>query len=153
MNTGYRGMLRDRLLPSWNLALLWCKVKERWIEKVYKDTISKTPMSLRSEMCKFITGHKNKYGIACSFFLTVDPDGFLFGDDKIEYNMWRNVSKWVDWFSKNQIFIYDTLSDVLKNHHIFCEIVDEMCKHYNNIDKKLIEFMIKNKHIYYGTAK
>lgn len=153
MNTGYRGMLRDRLLPSWNLALLWCKVKERWIEKVYKDIISKTPKPLRSDICKFVTGHKNKDGITCSFFSTVDPDGFLFGDNKIEYDMWRNVSKWVNWFSKNQMFIYDTLSDVLKNHYIFCEIVDEMCKHYNNIDKKLIEFMIKNKHIYYGTTK
>lgn len=153
MNTGYRGMLRDRLLPSWNLALLWCKVKERWIEKVYKDIISKTPQSLRSDMCKFVTGHKNKDGITCSFFSTIDPDGFLLGDDKIEYDMWRSVSKWIDWFSKNQMFIYDTLSDILKNHDIFCEIVDEMCKRYHNIDKKLIEFMIKNKHIYYGTTK
>lgn len=153
MNTGYRGMLRDRLLPSWNLALLWCKVKERWIEKVYKDIISKTPQSLRSDMCKFVTGHKNKDGVTCSFFSTIDPDGFLLGDDKIEYDMWRSVSKWIDWFSKNQMFIYDTLSDILKNHDIFCEIVDEMCKRYHNIDKKLIEFMIKNKHIYYGTTK
>lgn len=146
-------MLRDRLLPSWNLALLWCKVKERWIEKVYKDIISKTPQSLRSDMCKFVTGHKNKDGVTCSFFSTIDPDGFLLGDDKIEYDMWRSVSKWIDWFSKNQMFIYDTLSDILKNHDIFCEIVDEMCKRYHNIDKKLIEFMIKNKHIYYGTTK
>lgn len=152
MNTGYRGMLRDRLLPSWNLALLWCKVKERWIEKVYKDIISKTPMSLRSDMCKFVTGHKNKDGIICSFWTTIDPDGWLYGENREEYNMWRNVSKWIDWFSKHQMFIYDSLQSIEEKQHVFDNILENMCKLYPHINKNLLAFMVKNKHIYYGTT-
>lgn len=151
MNKGYRGMLRDRLLPSWNLALLWCKVKNRWIEKAYRENIANMPKPLRSDLCKFITGHKNKNGITCTFWATIDPDGWLYGENREEYNMWRSVSKWVSWFSENQIFIYDSLNHILDKHNIFNEIVEELCKEYPKIDKKLLTFMIKNKHIYYGT--
>lgn len=150
MNKGYKAMLRDRLLPSWNLALLWCKVKNRWIERAYAENIATSPKPLRSDLCKFITGRKKNCGVTCSFWTTIDPDGFLFGENREEYNMWKNVQKWVDWFSKNQIFIYDTLQDIIKIHSPE-EILEELCKKYPRIDRKLLTFMIKNKHIYYGT--
>lgn len=151
MNKGYRGMLRDRLLPSWNLALLWCKVKNRWVEKAYQENIACAGMALRSELCKFVTGHKNKYGITATFMSTVDPDGLLYGDNRKEYEMWRNVSKWVDWFSKNQMFIYD----IIQNYYSKGNTDEEIIKffRYPNVDKKLLTFMIKNKHIYYGTKQ
>lgn len=151
MNKGYKAMLRDRLLPSWNLALLWCKVKNRWIERAYAENIANTPKPLRSDLCKFITGRKKNYGVTCSFWTTIDPDGFLFGEDREEYNMWKNVQKWVDWFSQNQIFIYNTLQDIEKTQYIFDNILDTLCKKYPHIDRKLLTFMIKNKHIYYDT--
>ena len=150
MNKGYRGMLRDRLLPSWNLALLWCKVKNRWVERAYIENIATAPKPLRSDLCKSITDRKKNCGVTCSFWTTIDPDGFLFGENREEYNMWKNVQKWVDWFSKNQIFIYDTLQDIIKIYSSE-EILEELCKKYPRIDRKLLTFMIKNKHIYYGT--
>lgn len=153
MNKGYRGMLRDRLLPSWNLALLWCKVKNRWIERAYRENIANMPKPLRSDLCKFITGHKNKNGITCSFWTTIDPDGWLYGENREEYNMWRNVSKWVDWFSKHQIFIYDSLQSIEERQHVFDNILENMCKLHPHINKNLLAFMIKNKHIYYGTKQ
>lgn len=149
MNKGYRGMLRDRLLPSWNLALLWCKVKNRWIERVYHEIIINNPKPLRSELCKFMTGHKNKNGITCTFWATVDPDGWLYGENREEYNMWRNVYKWVNWFSQHQMFIYDIIQDYYSKGNTDEYIIETL--RYPGVDKKLLTFMIKNKHIYYGT--
>ena len=150
MNNGYKGMLRDRLLPSWNLALLWCKVKQRWIDIVYERNIKNISKELRSENCKFLTGHKNKHGVAGTFMRSVDPNGFLLGDNSEEYYMWINVDKWVKWFSKNQIYIYKELEDIMKTCYIFSNQVNILQHKFPNINVKLIEFMVKNKQIYYG---
>lgn len=149
MNKGYRGMLRDRLLPSWNLALLWCKVKNRWVEKAYAENIARAGVSLRSELCKFVTGHKNKHGITATFMSTVDPDGFLYGENHNEYEMWRSVDKWIRWFSVNQMFIYDMIQDYYQQGKDDEYIIKNL--NYPYVNEKLIRFMIKNKHIYYGT--
>ena len=149
MNKGYRGMLRDRLLPSWNLALLWCKVKNRWVEKAYAENIACANVSLRSELCKFVTGHKNKHGITATFMSTVDPDGFLYGENQNEYEMWRSVDKWIRWFSVNQMFIYDMIQDYYQQGKDDEYIIKNL--NYPYVNEKLIRFMIKNKHIYYGT--
>lgn len=150
MNTGYKGMLRDRLLPSWNLALLWCKVKEQWVNTVYERCLKRINKDLRSENCKFLTGHKNKHGVAGTFMGSIDPNGFLLGDNSEEYYMWKNVNEWVNWFSKNQMYIYEELEDVMKKTRTSAVQVKMLQHKYPNIHIKLIEFMVKNKHIYYG---
>lgn len=143
-------MLRDRLLPSWNLALLWCKVKQQWIDTVYERCLRNCPKELRSENCKFLTGHKNKHGISGTFMNSIDPNGFLLGDNSEEYYMWKNVNEWVIWFSKNQIYIYSELKDIMKRCYNSSIQVDILHRKYPNINIKLIEFMVKNKQIYYG---
>lgn len=150
MNNGYKGMLRDRLLPSWNLALLWCGVKKQWIDTVYERCLKNIHKDLRSENCKFITGHKNKNGVCGTFMSSVDPDGFLLGNNSEEYYMWINVNKWVKWFSENQIYIYKELENIMKTCYIFSTQVDILQRKFPNINIKLIKFMVKNKHIYYG---
>lgn len=148
MNNGYKGMLRDRLLPSWNLALLWCKVKQRWIDIVYERNIKNIPKELRSENCKFLTGHKNKYGVAGTFMGSVDPDGFLYSNDKEEYQMWKAVDAWIKWFSKNQLFIYDIITEAHDEDHAYMLLKDVWDPVGTN--EKLLRFMYKNKQIYYG---
>ena len=152
MNSGYKGMLRDRLLPSWNLALLWCKVKQRWVDCVYERNIARTPKPLRSEECKLLAGRKLICGEPYPFMSTVNPDGFLFGDDPEEYQMWRNVYKWVEWFSKNQAVIYSELKDICKQTSIFEIQVQLLHQKFQNLNEKLLRFMIKNKDIYYGKS-
>ena len=148
MNNGYKGMLRDRLLPSWNLALLWCKVKQRWVDTVYERNIRHCPRKLRSENCKFITGHKNKYGAAGTFISSVDPDGFLHSIDESEYHLWHTVNAWVKWFSKHQMFIYDLIEHYYATGFNDEEIIEKL--NYPGVNKTLCKFMIKHKHIYYG---
>ena len=148
MNNGYKGMLRDRLLPSWNLALLWCKVKQRWIDVAYERNIRNIPKELRSENCKFITGHKNKHNVSGTFMSSVDPDGFLKGDSPEEYEMWVTVNAWINWFSRHQMFIYDIIKDYYNKGYDDNYIIKTL--KYHRADSKLIEFMVKNKHIYYG---
>ena len=148
MNKGYKGMLRDRLLPSWNLALLWCKVKQHWIDTVYERNIKNIPKELRSENCKILTGHKNKNGITGTFMRSVDPEGFLYGDNKEEYEMWKNVDAWIRWFSINQMFIYDMMVEATDEEEAYT-----LVKHIYDTtgeNEKLLKFMYKNKHIYYG---
>ena len=38
-NTSYKKMLRDRCPKTVNLALKWCKAKEKWLNHVYKNQI------------------------------------------------------------------------------------------------------------------
>lgn len=150
MNKGYKGMLRDRLVPSWNLALLWCKVKNRWVDTVYENVISKTPKALRPEITKFSAGLKNKYGVVCPFMSTVDPDGWLYGENKKEYEMWRAVYSWINWFAKNQMIFYSDYEHYSKFGYSEEEIIKKLTK--PGITEKLCKFMIKHKHIYYGTS-
>ena len=80
---------------------------------------------------------------------TVDPDGFLYGENRNEYEMWKSVDKWIRWFSVNQMFIYDMIQDYYQQGKDDEYIIKNL--NYPYVDKKLIRFMIKNKHIYYGT--
>ena len=147
MTKGYKGMLRDRLIPIWNLALLWCKVKQRWIDTVYERNLKNCPKKLRSENCKLLAGHLNRYNIRVSFLSTVDPDGFLYGEDKEEYQMWKNVNSWIEWFSKHSMFVYDAIDSYYNNGCDDDYIIKTI--NYPGLDEKLCKFMIKHKHIYY----
>lgn len=137
---GYKAMLRDKLLPTWDLALQWCRCKGLWIDTVYAEHIATIGVNLRSENVKMIAGRKNKSGIYMSFFSTVNQGGFLQSNDPKMYEFWKNVDKWVSWFSTNSMFFYDALEGGTTK--------ETLAYMYN--DPKLVNFMIKHKHIYYG---
>lgn len=92
---GYKAMLRDRVPRTVDLALKWCKAKDRWVEYVYYTHIWWIKEKEARE-------HQTKYLLA----LTKNNREFKF-ENTIEWNdlseeerkYWESVQSWVSWFS------------------------------------------------------
>lgn len=132
---GYKAMIKDRLIPVWNLALLWCKCKTKWINLVYDIHIKKLKPSLKSETCKAICGHKTKDGIYLPFMATVSNDDCFKINSQEEYEFWSIVYTWVKWFGRYTLYMKDDIFN----------LSEESFKNKWNIDTKLYKFMLKHK--------
>lgn len=131
---GYKGMLKDRLIPIWNLALLWCKVKTQWIDLAYDLHIRGMDNKHKPKMCKFIAGHRDKNGIRCSFMSTVTRDDCFRANKSEEYAFWKIVEGWVLWFARNSMYMKE---DILS-------LSETGFRSKWGIDEKLYKFMFKH---------
>lgn len=131
---GYKGMIKDRLIPIWNLALLWCSAKTRWLDLVYDIHIRNIDNRLKSETCKVIAGRKNKDGIQLSFMSTVSNDDCFRANNPEEYEYWESINTWVKWFARYSLYFSDDLK----------RLSEKKFKERWNIDTKLYKFLIKN---------
>ena len=63
MASGYRQMLCDRMPQTLDIALRWCKAKNKWVDYVYDHFIQKYPQNERSRAVKQVLGLTNYYNI------------------------------------------------------------------------------------------
>ena len=132
--TGYKAMLRDRLIPIWDLALMWCKVKTKWINLAYKTHIQHVGKSRKSITCKFIAGRRGEYGVRCDFMRTVTRDDCFRANNPEEYEFWKAVESWVNWFARRAIYMKDDIYS----------ISEEEFKSKYDVDTKLYKFILKH---------
>ena len=101
MNTSYREMLRDRVPRTVDLALKWCKAKERWLDHAYYAFIwMYKSKSDREKAAKLVLGI-NKRKKHFDFHKTIDWDNL----SKDEEFYWKTIESWVDWFRSNMLAI------------------------------------------------
>lgn len=88
---GYKTMLRNNIPKTLNLALLWCKSKEKWINHVY-DNFIKIYINKedRKRTTQIIIKEQN-------FNSTIDWENL----NEEETEFWKYVLSWVNWFDKN----------------------------------------------------
>jgi hypothetical protein len=166
----YKAMLRDRMPQMLDLALRWCKAKDRWINYVYDNTVKKYSQNKRSIAVKTVLGVKQKYKrqeiydqlryvefkpvtkeqvdkipkseLYMKFSETIDWQK-LSKEDPDMYTYWKAVADWVDWFSKSHANIEDTYKHSQGWKLDKDEIVPILMAKYN-INRKLTEFLIKS---------
>lgn len=99
--TGYKEMLRDRMPYVVNLALKYCKSKERWINHVYNTQIGiYTNKSDRDYATRCVLGIAKRHP-SFDFDDTIDWNDLSEEDTK----MWKIVSSWVKWFQSKHAVI------------------------------------------------
>lgn len=168
--TGYRAMLKDRMPSTLELALRWCKAKQRWIDYVYETDIKKHSKEKRSVAIKVALGIKQKWKrkelydhirySECKYvtkeqidkipksqlFLTFS-DSINWGKLKVEdpdmYDYWKCVAEWVDWFSKSYLTIKNTYQHSRQWDMSDDEIAPILMSKYG-IDRKLTDYLIKS---------
>lgn len=166
-NTGYKQMLRDRMPRVINLALKYCKAKERWIDNVYDFVIKKYPIEKRSTIVKIVLGIKQQYTrqeIHDYFrYVALIPttkeqmysipknELFMRFRDTIDwrhldphmYLYWTTVVEWVEWFRTVYVAIQDTYEHSLSfgNDEITTRTI---LKDKYGINDNLVEYLIKS---------
>ena len=167
---GYKAMIRDRMPEMLDLALRWCKAKQRWIDYVYENVVKREPQEKRSVVVKTVLGIKQRYKrqniydqiryvemkpvtkeqvnkipkseLYMKFSETINWQKLLI-EDRDMYDYWKVVSDWVDWFSKSHIPIESTYKHCVQWGMKESEIIPILMSKYN-IERKLTEFLIKS---------
>lgn len=168
--SSYKAMLRDRMPQMLDLALRWCKAKDRWINYVYDNTVKRYPKEKRSIVVKIILGIKQQYKrqeiydqiryselkpvtkeqvnqipkseLYMKFTETINWQK-LSVEDPDMYAYWKVIADWVDWFSKSYTYIEDAYKNSQGWKLDKDEIVPILMAKYN-INRKLTEFLIKS---------
>lgn len=145
MNQGYKGMIRDRCPEVIDLALKWCKAKERWVDRVYSTNVRlyKTEDE-KSHAVRLALGiHEGKqrsFNFADSINLSLL--GF-YENYTGERHYWLWVTSWVNWFVENykywaNIYSYSTKEQFMKRFtDLYLEELKEDCP-------KLAYYLIKS---------
>lgn len=109
MNTSYKEMLRDRLPHTINIALKWCKAKERWIEHTYKHFIwIFENKQNRYDATRIVLGISKKER-NFNFHSTID----WYNLSEEEKSYWTSVESWVNWFRTKYIYIQNEYNNSL----------------------------------------
>lgn len=169
-NLGYKQMLRDRMPKLLDLALRWCKAKNRWIDYVYENIVKKNSVEKRSNVVKIILGIKQDYKrqeiydklryvefkdvtreqvnkipkseLYMKFSKTINWQK-LSREDPEMFEYWKIVTEWVDWFSKSYLYIEDTYKHSKRWGMSDIEIAIVLKDKYD-IDINLANFLIKS---------
>jgi hypothetical protein len=142
--TGFKEMLRDRIPVYADIALKWCKSKERWINIVYRDTINVfADKNDRYDITKTVLGLKSKDKIF-NFDDTIYWDALSEEERKIL----KVASSWVNWFKYYFIFIENEYKVDLLSGCNEERIISELCsgllkKIDSSIREDLAIFIIK----------
>nr|DAS39447.1 MAG TPA: hypothetical protein [Caudoviricetes sp.] len=106
---GYKGMLRDKLPKTVDIALKWCKAKERWINHTYDNFIGIfSENKEKDNATKVILGISTRYK-SFDFHKTIMWDNMT----DLEISYWKNVESWVNWFRTNYIYIQNEVNNSL----------------------------------------
>ena len=120
MKTGYKEMLRDRCPQTVDFALKWCNAKTRWVEHAYSKFIrivGSETKQVENKIAMFRTEKENKKAIARIILGIVDGKTTKFNFDSTidwddltdeEANYWYDISKEVEWFTKNFAYVENT---------------------------------------------
>lgn len=121
---GYKAMIRDRCPYVVNLALKWCtefgrlvnqqcdpderlpyRVKERWIDRVYKENVAiyTKPDDKDSAVRKALGIRKGRQEF--NFCDSINMETINPKTELGELNFWRWVNTWVKWFQKHYKYI------------------------------------------------
>ncbi len=153
-----------------DLALRWCKAKERWIDYVYDNIIKKYPKEKRLIVVKQVLGIKQRWKrqeifdhikyselkpitreqvdeipkseLYMSFKDTFDWSKLQIEDHDM-YEYWKEVADWVDWFSTSHIPIESLYQECCRWRMSKEETIGVIMSRYS-IDRKLTEFLIKS---------
>lgn len=142
--TGFKEMLRDRIPVYADIALKWCKAKERWINIVYRDTISVfADKNDRYDITKTILGLKSKDKIF-NFDDTIYWDAL----SEEEHEILKVASSWVKWFKYYFAFIENEYKIDLSLGYSEERIISELCsgllkKIDSSVRENLAIFIIK----------
>ena len=107
--TSYKDMIRNRIsdMRSVDLALKWCKAKERWIEHTYDNFINIYIEKLdRHEATRIILGLSGKHR-GFNFHSTINWDNL----DNHENQYWEAIESWIDWFDENLIDVQQDIQN------------------------------------------
>lgn len=97
--TSYKDMIRNRIsnMREIDLALKWCKAKERWIDHVYNCFINiYTKKEDRYEAVRIILGISKK-DRKFNFHSNIHWDNL----DNYDRIYWESIESWVNWFTEN----------------------------------------------------
>jgi hypothetical protein len=168
--TGYKAMIRDRMPLMLDLALKWCKAKERWINYVYDNIVRKYPENKRSIVVKQILGIKQRWKrqeiydtfryvefkpvtktqvdnipkseLYMKFSDTIDW-AVLSKEDPNMYEYWQAVASWVDWFSMNHLSAERTYK-LSEQWAMSTDDVKPILMSKYGIDSKFADYLIKS---------
>lgn len=130
---GYKNALRDRMPEYMDIALRWCKAKNRYIDYIYERYIKKENPKRKLDTIKIMYGLKPAMSIGDLYMMFKETGKYrpltindikhapsdLFritfaetfkGDSEINQdedlrNYWNAVNSWVVWFKQNWIYI------------------------------------------------
>jgi len=167
---GYKAMLRDRMPLMLNLALKWCKAKERWINYVYDNVVKRYPQNKRSVVVKQILGIKQRWKrqeiydqlryaelkpvtmeqvnnipkseLYMKFADTINWTK-LSEEDPDMYSYWQVIAGWVNWFSTTHLPAQETYDHSRKWGMSDDEIIPILMSKYG-IDRKFADYLIKS---------
>lgn len=106
---GYKGMLRDRLPKTIDIALKWCKAKEKWIDHTYHNFVQfLSDKEDRDEATRIILGISKKYR-EFDFHKSIMQDNL----SEEETHYWQNVETWVNWFRVKYIYVQNEYNNSL----------------------------------------
>lgn len=106
---GYKGMLRDRLPKTIDIALKWCKAKEKWIDHTYHNFVQfLSDKEDRDEATRIILGISKKYR-EFDFHKSIMWDNL----SEEETHYWQNVETWVNWFRVKYIYVQNEYNNSL----------------------------------------
>lgn len=152
---GYKAMIRDRCPYVVNLALKWCtefgrlvnlqcdpedrisyKVKERWIERVYKENVAiyTTSDDKDSAVRKALGIHKGKQEF--NFADSINMGNINPKFERGELNFWKWVQTWVEWFQKH----YKYIECIYQVSNAFNENCKEYIRNNAGVDEYLDGF-------------
>lgn len=97
--TSYKDMIRNRIsdMREVDLALKWCKAKDRWINHVYDNFINiYVEKQDRYEAARIILGISNK-NRDFNFHETIHWENL----DAYENEYWECIEGWIKWFEEN----------------------------------------------------
>lgn len=168
--TGYKAMLRDRMPLILDLALRWCKAKQRWIDYVYENIVKREPQEKRSTVVKTILGIKQQYKrqqiydqiryvemkpitkkqvdsipkseLYMKFSETINWQKLLI-EEPTMYNYWQIIADWVDWFSTSYTAIESTYKHTKEWNMSEKEAIQIIAEKYD-INNQLAKFLIKS---------
>lgn len=135
---GYKGMLRDRIPLMPNLALKWCKAKDKWINHTYDNFVNIfKDKILRKEATQMILGVKKGYYF--EFEKTIMWENL----DEDEYHYWKVISGWINWFCKMYQFVENDYKIYIgKGILSEEEIQNIICQHYS-LNAKFYKYLMK----------
>ncbi len=154
INTGgYKAMLRDRIPSTIDIALKFCKAKQRWVDYVYDEFIHPyTNNSDKSFTVKHILGetcrtdkHGNKHIVYhVDFHHSINWDEL--SPSYVQY--WQWVETWVLWLQKNLLYIQNNIESLRDLGYTEEQITSILTDQYSSalgadVSNKLIKFLIR----------
>ena len=148
---GYRKMISDNIPKTWDIALRWCKCRQKYIERVYRNYVAiykNDVMHTLAQKKKLIeNGIHRATNPKNAFSDSLELDKLRNEKDLQLLTYWEGVVDWVVWFSSNTLYIKndadfyskkgvhgDELASLIaKNHELDPELIKHILK-YNDYE-------------------